>query len=82
MLSPFELRYAIFHTAKDVLEAQYKANLATWEVLNKTTRDAVDLAPKFPTVAEIIEKAIDMNKFVSSANEKELVNVARKLTGY
>lgn len=82
MLSPFELRYAIFHTAKDVLEAQYKANLATWEVLNKTTRDAVDLAPKFPTVAEIIEKAIDMNKFVSSANEKELVNVARKVTGF
>lgn len=80
-MNPFELRYAIFHTAKDVLEAQYKANLAAWETLNKTTKDAADLAPKFPTMEEIIEKSIEMNKFVSDANERELIKVAKRVTG-
>ena len=80
MMNPFELRYAIFHTAKDVLEAQYKANLAAWEALDKSSKDAVDLAPKFPTIEEIIEKAIEMNKFVSDSNERELAKVAKRIS--
>lgn len=80
-MNPFELRYAIFHTAKDVLEAQYKANLAVWETFDKTSKASVDLAPKFPTVEEIIEKSIEMNKFVSDANERELAKVAKRVTG-
>lgn len=80
-MNPFELRYAIFHTAKDVLEAQYKANLAVWESFDKTSKASVDLAPKFPTVEEIIEKSIEMNKFVSDANERELAKVAKRVTG-
>ena len=58
-MNPFELRYAIFHSAKDILEAQYKANLAAWELLNKGAKEASDLAPKYPTVEEIIDKAIE-----------------------
>ena len=81
MLSPFELRFSIFNTAKDLLVKQHEANLAAWEVLNKTTKEAAELAPKFPTTEEIIDKAIEINTFISGNTTKELVNVAKKLSG-
>ena len=81
MLSPFELRFSIFNAAKDLLVKQHEANLAAWEVLNKTTKEAAELAPKFPTTEEIIDKAIEINTFISGNTTKELVNVAKKLSG-
>jgi hypothetical protein len=80
-MNPFELRYAILHTAKEVMEAQYKANLAVWESFDKTSKASVDLAPKFPTLEEIIEKAVEMNKFVSETTEKELIKTVKNLKG-
>lgn len=81
MLSPFELRFSIFNTAKDLLVKQHEANLAAWEVLNKTSKEAADLAPKFPTTEEIIDKAIEINTFISGQTTKELANAAKKLAG-
>ena len=81
MLSPFELRFSIFNAAKDLLVKQHEANLAAWEVLNKTTKEAAELAPKFPTTEEIIDKAIEINTFISGATTKELTNAAKKLAG-
>ncbi|CAB5238826.1 hypothetical protein UFOVP230_15 [uncultured Caudovirales phage] len=81
MLSPFELRFSVFNTAKDLLVKQHEANLAAWEVLNKTTKEAADLAPKFPTTEEIIDKAIEINTFISGQTTKELANVAKKMAG-
>jgi hypothetical protein len=81
MVSPFELRFSIFNTAKDLMIKQHEANLAAWEVLNKTTKEAVELAPKFPTTEEIIDKAIEINTFISGQTTKELTNVAKKLAG-
>lgn len=80
-MNPFELRYAILHTAKEAMEAQYKANLAVWESFDKTSKTTVDLAPKFPTLEEIIEKAVEMNKFVSETTEKELIKTVKNLKG-
>jgi len=80
-MNPFELRFSVFNTAKDFLEQQYKANLAAWDALDKATKNATDLAPKFPTMEEIIEKAIEINKFVSDANERELAKVVKRVTG-
>ena len=81
MLSPFELRFSVFNTAKDLLVKQHEANLAAWEVLNKTTKEAADLAPKFPTTEEIIDKAIEINTFISGQTTKELANAAKKMAG-
>ena len=81
MLSPFELRFSIFNAAKDLLVKQHEANLAAWEVLNKTTKEAAELAPKFPTTEEIIDKAIEINTFISGNTTKELANVAKKMAG-
>ena len=80
-MNPFELRFSVFNTAKTFLEEQYKANMAAWEVLNKTTKKTEELAPSYPTLHEVIEKAIEINEFVSGAATKELTNVAKRLSG-
>ena len=81
MMNPFELRFSIFNTAKDLMVKQHEANMAAWEVLNKTTKEAADLAPAFPTTEEIIDKAIEINTFISGQYTKELAGVAKKLAG-
>lgn len=80
-MNPFELRFNIFNTAKDLMVKQHEANIAAWEVLNKTSKEAVDLAPKFPTTEEIIDKAIEINSFISGQTTKELAGIAKKLSG-
>jgi len=80
-MNPFELRFSIFNTAKDLMIKQHEANLAAWEVLNKTSKEAADLAPSFPTMEEIIDKSIEINTFISGTTTKELTNLAKKMTG-
>jgi len=80
-MNPFELCYSVFQTAKDFLEQQYKANLAAFDALDKAAKNAAELAPKFPTVEEVIEKAVEINKFVSDANERELTRVVKRVNG-
>ena len=81
MVSPFELRFSVFNTAKDLMVKQHEANMAAWEVLNKTSKEAVELAPKFPTMEEIIDKAIEINTFVSGQTTKELTGLVKKMAG-
>ena len=80
-MNPFELRFSIFNTAKDLLVKQHEANLAAWEVLNKTTKEAAELAPAFPTTEEIIDKAIEINTFISGSYTKELTGLVKKMSG-
>ena len=80
-MNPFELRFSVFNTAKDLMIKQHEANLAAWEVLNKTSKEATELSPKFPTMEEIIDKAIEINTFVSGSTTKELTNLAKKMSG-
>jgi hypothetical protein len=81
MVSPFELRFSIFNAAKDLMVKQHEANLAAWEVLNKTSKEAVELAPAFPTTEEILDKAIEINTFISGQTTKELAGIAKKMAG-
>jgi hypothetical protein len=60
---------------------QHEANMAAWELLNKTSKEAEDLAPKFPTMEEIIDKAIEINTFVSGQTTKELTGLVKKMSG-
>jgi hypothetical protein len=80
-MNPFELRFSVFNTAKDLMIRQHEASLAAWDALDKATKDATDLAPKFPTMEEIIDKAVEINKFVSDANERELTKIVKRANG-
>ena len=80
-MNPFELRFSVFNTAKDLMVKQHEANMAAWEVLNKTSKEAVELAPKFPTMEENIDKAIEINTFVSGQTTKELTGLVKKMAG-
>lgn len=80
-MNPFELRFSIFNTAKDILVKQHEANLAAWEVLSKTSKKVEETAPKFPTVEEIVDKAIEINKFISESSVNEFGKIAKRLTG-
>jgi PII-like signaling protein len=81
MLSPFEMRFNIFNTAKDILETQYKAHLDAWKLMDKTSKEFADLAPKYPTIHEILDKATEINKFVSESTQNEIVKIAKRATG-
>jgi hypothetical protein len=76
-MNPYELRFSVFNAAKDFLETQYNANMAAWEVLNKTSKEITELAPKFPKMDEVIDKAIEINKFVSDAQREEVLKLKR-----
>jgi rhamnose utilization protein RhaD (predicted bifunctional aldolase and dehydrogenase) len=78
-MNPYELRFSILNTAKEFLEQQYKANLAAFEAMDKSAKEFAELAPKFPTVEEVIEKAVEINKFVSDANERELAKIVKRV---
>lgn len=80
MVSPFELRFNIFNSAKDLLIKQHEAQLAVWEALDKTSKKAQDLAPKYPTVEEIVDKAIEINKFISETGVNEITKLGKRLT--
>ena len=80
-MNPFELRFSIFNTAKDILIKQHEANLAAWELLNKGAKKAEELAPKFPSIEEIVEKATEINKFISETQVNEFGKIAKRLTG-
>jgi hypothetical protein len=82
MTTPYELRFATFYQAKELLENNYKASMAAWDLLDKTTKQAAELAPKFPTVAEIIDASLEINKFVSESTQQELTKAAKKITGF
>ena len=80
-MNPFELRFSIFNTAKDILIKQHEANLAAWELLNKSSKKVEEVSPKFPTVEEIVEKATEINKFISETQVNEFGKIAKRLTG-
>lgn len=49
-----------------------------YEALSKLQRQAAELMPTAPTVAEYIDAAIEMNQFIVDSYNKELANIAKK----
>jgi hypothetical protein len=62
-MNPFELRYQLLETARSMLENQYHAQVQAWEMLEKVTDGAP--YPKFPSFEDILNRAMEMNKFIS-----------------
>jgi len=54
-MNPFELRFAMLNTAKDMLEAEYHSKKANDETIS------------WPTLDDIISRAEALNKFVSNS---------------
>ena len=79
-MNPFELRFSIFNSAKDLLIKQHEANLAVWTALDNASKQAADLAPKYPTIEEIVDKAIEINKFISESGVSEMTKLGKRLT--
>ena len=73
-MNPFELRYSVFQSAKDFLEQQYKASMQTFDLLDAASKAAAAEVPKFPTVDEVIEKAIQINRFVSDTTPVDSIS--------
>jgi hypothetical protein len=61
-MNPFELRYQLLQAAKDMLEQQFHASKQIWELTNKAGDP-----PKFPSFQDILDRATEMNKFISES---------------
>jgi len=79
-MNPFELRFSIFNSAKDLLIKQHEANLAVWNALDEASKKTQELAPKYPTIEEIVEKATEINKFISETSVNEITKLGKRLT--
>jgi hypothetical protein len=79
-MNPFELRFSIFNSAKDLLIKQHEANMLVWNALDEASKKAQDLAPKYPTIEEIVDKAIEINKFISETSVSEVTKLGKRLT--
>ena len=79
-MNPFELRFSIFNSAKDLLIKQHEANLAVWNAMDEASKKAAELAPAYPTVEQIVEKATEINKFISETSVNEITKLGKRLT--
>ena len=59
-MNPFELRYQLLESAKSMLEHEFHAQIQLWDLSSK-----VGDPPKYPTFNDILERAKEMNRFIS-----------------
>lgn len=78
-MNPFELRYDLLKTSKEFLTEQYNAQLKAWELADEAGKKVLENAPKFPSMHEIVDNAIEMNKFISNAVETQLVDGVKRI---
>jgi hypothetical protein len=69
-------------TIKDFIDQQYEVQKRLAEVTDKAVSTYVDLMPKTPTPAEVLDSAIEVNKVYSKAIQDELVNAAKKFYAF
>lgn len=79
-MNPFELRYDLLKTSKEFLTEQYNAQLKAWELADEAGKKLLENAPKFPTVEEVINNAVEMNKFISNVVETQLVDGVKRIS--
>lgn len=69
-------------TLKDFIDQQYEMQKRVAEITDKAVSTYVDLLPKAPTPAEVIDSAIEVNKVYSKIVQDELVNAAKKFYAF
>jgi hypothetical protein len=61
-MNAFELRYQLLESAKNQLEQRFHSQMQLWDLTGKAGEP-----PKFPTFEDIMERAKEMNKFISES---------------
>ena len=61
-MNAFELCYQLLESAKSQLEQRFHAQMQLWDLTGKAGEP-----PKFPTFEDILERAKEMNKFISES---------------
>ena len=69
-------------TLKDFIDQQYELQKRGAEILDKIFSKSVDLLPKAPTPAEIIDSAMEINKLTAKVVQDELANVAKQIYNF
>jgi len=66
--NPYELRFQIFETARNVLVDEYWAQVNRREVLIETGGvDTIPEFPTYPTMQDVMDRAQTINEFVSNS---------------
>ena len=69
-------------TLKDFIDQQYELQKRGAEILDKIFSKSIDLLPKAPTPAEIIDSAMEINKLGAKVVQDELANVAKQIYNF
>lgn len=69
-------------TLKDFIDQQYEMQKRVAELTDKAISTYVDLLPKTPTPAEVLDSAIEINKLYGKVVQDELVNAAKKFYAF
>lgn len=69
-------------TIKDFIDQQYELQKRVADVADQFYSKAIDLLPKAPTAAEVIDSAMEINKLAAKVVQDELANVAKKLYSF
>ncbi len=64
-MNAFEIRTQLLAKAQEFVTAQYEAQMKAWELAKELNEKLEEVAPKFPTITDVIAKATEMNAFVS-----------------
>jgi hypothetical protein len=89
-MTPFEIRLELLKMAKDMLEQEYHGKREKiqneWNVQVDSARHSGTVTPvfpelpAFPTEAEIIKKATELNGFVSQIPQATIEKTSKKST--
>lgn len=69
-------------TIKDFIDQQYELQKRVADVADQFYSKAIDLLPKAPTAAEVIDSAMEINKLAAKVVQDELANAAKKLYSF
>ena len=69
-------------TIKDFIDQQYELQKRVADVADQFYSKVIDLLPKAPTAAEVIDSAMEINKLAAKVVQDELANVAKKLYSF
>jgi hypothetical protein len=61
-MDPAQLRFQLLESARSMLEGQFHATMHIWDLAGKTNEP-----PKFPSFQDILDRAAEMNKFISES---------------
>ena len=69
-------------TIKDFIDQQYELQKRVADVADQFYSKAIDLLPKAPTAAEVIDSAMEINKLAAKVVQDELANAAKKIYSF